>query len=384
MEGSSVKSQAAFPSPLDKGFTSREPCRRHIVKTTYTYLFRTLPCLAMFLMAAVTVCPSPARCAPPQAVGLLAGAGGLGDQSYNDMTMAGLGRAGQLFDFRLLVEETGTSRESQIQGLERLLAQGSEVVVANGAGLGNLVVEYGPRHPDVLFVVNDYWVDNISNVASTVFAQEEGSFLVGMLAAAVAPNRRLGFIGGVDMDVIHEFLHGFAKGAGYVAADIRLTAAFVSAAGDYSGFSKPIRGQEIATEMFRSGVDIIFAVAGLTGNGVIEAAREQGKLAIGVDADQDHMARGHVLSSMMKRLDQSTYKEIVKIANGRFSPGVTHYGLANGGVSLSPMRFTRHLVSDETMNRIRDAQRDIVSGSLPLSTLPIPQYTILGGNKDTP
>ena len=354
------------------------------MKTTLTYLCRTLPCLAMFLMVAVIVCPSPARCGPLRTVGLLAGAGGLGDQSYNDMTMAGLGKAGQLYDFRLVVEETGMSRESQIEGLERLLAQGSEVVVANGAGLGTLVVEYGPRHPEVLFVVNDFGVDDIANVASTVFAQEEGSFLVGMLAAAVVPGGHLGFIGGVDMEVIHEFLHGFAKGAGYVAADIRLTAAFVSPAGDYSGFSKPIRGQEIATEMFESGIDIIFAVAGLTGNGVIEAAREQNRLVIGVDADQDHMAKGHVLSSMIKRLDQSTYKEIVKIANGRFRPGVTHYGLANGGVSLSPMRFTRHLVSDEVMNRIRDAQRDIVNGSLSLSTMPIPKYRILGGTKETP
>lgn len=310
---------------------------------------------------------NPAGSATINTIGLLAGAGGLGDQSYNDMTMAGLGKAQQVYNFSLIVQETEGTHASQVKGMQNLLDQGAQVIVANGAGLGSLVMEYSPQYPQILFIVNDFPIEGLANVASTSFAHEEGSYLAGILAASVATTGSIGFIGGADLPVIHSFLHGFSSGAQSVLDTVSITSTYVSPAGDYSGFTNPSLGYALATEMYKNGVEVIFSVAGLTGNGIIQAAREQKKLVIGVDADQDHMAKGYVLTSMMKRLDQSTYLEIDKIMNNNFIAGTTHYSLKNGGVSLSPMRYTRQLVSDKIMATIQQAETDIISGKIQLS-----------------
>jgi len=323
--------------------------------------------LAIALAFLLFLAPIPAASAAIKTIGLLAGAGGLGDQSYNDMTMAGLGKAQQLHNFNLIVEETEGTHDSQVKGMQSLLDQGAQVIVANGAGLGNLVMEYSPKFPQVLFIVNDFPIEGFANVASTSFAHDEGSYLAGILAASVSTSGAIGFIGGVDLPVIHSFLHGFTLGAKSVSETVTISSIFVSPAGDYSGFTNPSQGYVLATEMYRSGIDIIFSVAGLTGNGVIQAAREQKKLVIGVDADQDHMAKGSVLTSMMKRLDQSTFLEIDKIMNDNFTAGITQYSLKNNGVSLSPMRFTRQLVSDQIMTTLQQAEEDIISGKIRLS-----------------
>lgn len=316
----------------------------------------------LWLVFAMTV--NPLHAVAIEIVGLLAGAGGLGDQSYNDMTMTGLGKAQNEYHFKLIVQETQGTQESQEEGLKRLLEQNAEVIVTNGAGLGNLITTYSVRYPHKYFLVNDFAAEGYDNVASTLFAHEEGSYLAGLLAASVSTSGSIGFIGGVDMPVIHRFLDGFTQGANSVSEKVIITSAFISPKGDYSGFTDPSRGFQVATTMYQDGVDIIFAVAGLTGNGVIQAASVQKKLVIGVDADQDHMAKGYVLTSMMKRLDQSTYLEMIKIMNNTFKPGVTHYGLENGGVSLSPMLFTRHLIDDETIKHIHQAEQDIINGKI--------------------
>jgi len=115
---------------------------------------------------------------------------------------------------------------------------------------------------------------------------------------------------------------------------------------------------------YDSGVDIIYAAAGVSGNGVMRAARKSGRYAIGVDSDQDHLAKGHVLTSMMKRLDVTTFEEIDKILRGEFTAGVKNYGLEAGGIGLTEMKYTRHLVSDEIHIRLKAIERDIVSGKI--------------------
>lgn len=322
----------------------------------YTHCWVFLLLLALILM--------PLYSSAIETVGMLAGAGGLGDQSYNDMTMTGLGKAQQKYKFKLIVQETEGTAESQELGLRKLLDQGAEVIVANGAGLGQLIKNYSPRYPQKYFLVNDYPVEGFHNVASTTFAHKEGSYLAGLVAASVAGNDSIGFIGGVDIPVIRSFLAGFTQGARSVSESINITSFFISPEGDYSGFTNPAEGYRIATKMYQEGIEIIYAVAGLTGNGVIQAAGDQTKLVIGVDADQDHMAKGYVLTSMMKRLDESTYLEISKMMDNTFTPGVTHYGLANKGVSLSPMRFTRHLINKTTLEKIDQAKQGITNGTI--------------------
>ena len=309
-------------------------------------------------------------------VGLLAGAGGLGDQSYNDMTYAGLGMAREAHRFRLIHEESGDSFESQRRALDRLIERGATVIVANGLGLHRLVIEYAPLHPRRHFLLNDYPLEGFPNVAATVFRQNEGAFLAGVLAGAMTRTGKVAFIGGVDLPTIHTFKVGFSAGVRHAAPKVTVESRFISGPGDFSGFCSPEKGFRTAEALYASGADIIFAAAGMTGNGVITAARQSGKFAIGVDADQDHMARGHVLTSMMKRLDHSTFNEVSKILTGRFTPGVTRYGLANGGVSLSPMRFTRHLIPETVLGLLRDTEEAIVAGEL---SVPLMDGRVEGG-----
>ena len=298
-------------------------------------------------------------------VGMLVGAGGLGDQSYNDMTFSGLGKAQKEFGFRLVVSETnGTSGAAREVAMEKLLREEAEVIVASGTGLIELVKAYSLRYPQKIFLINDCRLEGFGNVASTVFAHMEGSYLVGMLAAAMSTTGTVGFVGGVEMPIIKEFLTGYTCGARRVAPRVRVASQFLSVAPDFSGFENPQQGYETAVRMYEDGADVIYSVAGLTGNGVIQAASRQGRFVIGVDADQDHMAKGHVLTSMMKRLDRATYQEMVKILNGNFLPGITHYDLSNGGVSLTPMTYTRELVPEGILRQIRQAEEEIINGTV--------------------
>ena len=297
-------------------------------------------------------------------VGLLVGSGGLGDQSYNDMTFSGLGKAQQEYGFKLIVEESFGTADSQEKALKSLLRQAADVIVANGAGLDQLIIKHAPRYPEKYFIVNDYAIEGHDNIASTVFAHEEGSYLVGLLAASCSKTGKIGFIGGVDLPQLRDFLEGYTLGVQKVSPSSSISTVFLTGAGDFSGFEKPNEGMQAATQMYNDGVDIIYAVAGLTGNGVIQAALREKKLVIGVDSDQDHMAKGHVLTSMMKRLDRSTYAEISQILTGDFKPGIKFYSLKNGGVSLSPMRFTRHLISDQTFDLLEQAEQDIIHGKI--------------------
>lgn len=316
----------------------------------------------LLLILAVVLLPVAASAA--QTVGLLVGAGGLGDQSFNDMAMAGLGKARKEFHFNLIFEETRNTPESQEAGLQLLLEKGADIIVVNGSGLEKLVMAHSPLHPEKYFLVNDHAVPGYPNVASTVFAHQEGAYLAGMLAASVTRSGAIGFIGGVDLPVIQAFRSGYEHGARLGSPEVEVRCVFISTEGDLTGFSNPALGFEVATRMYQQGVDIIFAVAGLTGNGIIQAARRQDKLVIGVDANQDHMAKGHVLTSMMKRLDRATYAEVGRIMEGKFQPGVKHYGLHNGGVSLTPMRYTRHLVPDAVWQQLRRTEAAIINGNI--------------------
>lgn len=317
-----------------------------------------LSCVFLVLIAVVS------NAKEIKVVGLLVGAGGLGDQSFNDMTLAGLGKAQKEYSFKLIVQEAARTSESKRQSLDILIEQGAEIIVANGSEPAQFIPEYSSKYPDKYFLVNDYPIGNLPNVASTVFAQQEGSYLVGLLAAYLTTTGSIGFIGGVDIPVIRSFRDGYIQGAKSVSSDVSVSVVLLSSAGDYSGFNSPTRGFNLAMDMYDQGIDIIFSVAGLTGNGVIQAAQQKRKLVIGVDADQDHMAKGFVLTSMMKRLDLSTYTEITKIFENRFTSGTFHYGLENGGIDLTEMRYTHHLVHDSVMQKLQQARQDIIEGKI--------------------
>jgi len=305
--------------------------------------------------------------AEPLTVGFLAGGGGLGDQSYNDMTWLGLAKAREKYGIRLFFSEAQENDTSRQAALDRLLASGTKVVVCNGAGLLPVIKKTAAEKPEIYFIINDYLVTGYDNIVSTTFANHEGAFLAGVLAGSMTHSQRIGFIGGVEMCAIHSFRQGFTEGVRYANPKARVISRFIAKAGNYRGFSNPNAGYAIASTLYDQDADIIFAVAGLSGNGIIQAARTHNRYVIGVDADQDHMARGLILTSMVKRLDRASFMEVEKILNHRFQPGESEYNLANGGVSLSPMRYTRELIPDAVHQQLKRVESKIITGELTVS-----------------
>jgi basic membrane protein A len=205
----------------------------------------------------------------------------------------------------------------------------------------------------------------LANVISTVFGQHEGSFLAGALAAWTTKSGRIGFIGGKDMPVIRAFLIGFREGATYARDDIRIDEVFLSAKDEESsGFDNPALAYTEADSLYDRDVDIIFSVAGLSGNGIIRAAVQNEKFVIGVDADQDHMAKGRILTSVMKRLDRATVEALRRIIEGDFSPGILYFGLREDGVALSPMTYTHDMFPPEILEKINSLRTRIITGEI--------------------
>lgn len=306
-------------------------------------------------------------------VGFLVPSSGLGDQSFNDMTYAGLIQARSRHDFALIREQSADFTEQSRQvSMDRLIARGANIIVVNGWEYRNIIETYAAQHPQRTFLINDFPLSGLDNVIATEFGQHEGSFLAGALAAWMSKSHKIGFIGGMDIPVIRSFQSGFKEGALYAAPETEVVDQFLSQPEDsLSGFNNPTLGFNAANIMFNEGVDIIFGAAGLTGNGIIQAARQQQKFVIGVDADQDHMAEGYVLTSVMKRLDKATASILNKIFSGEKVHGVYTFGLKEGGISLTPMTYTKDIIPEEVHRKLSLLKQQIIEGKTPISK-PIP------------
>ncbi|OEU69862.1 MAG: BMP family ABC transporter substrate-binding protein [Desulfovibrio sp. S3730MH75] len=303
--------------------------------------------------------------AAPTVVGFLTGSGGLGDLSFNDMAYGGIRKAQQEFDFKLIILEphkTGVSTAKEIE----TLAKKSDIIILLGGQHQQLATEAAANFPNKKFIMIEVPIKEMPNVSSAVFNQYEGSFLAGALAGYVTKTNKIGFIGGVKISLVQQFEQGFKAGAEYTAPEIEIFSDYASPSGDFSGFTNPKKGFSLAMAQYEKGADIIFTVAGLTGNGVIEAARRTGNYAIGVDSDQDSLAKGNVLTSMIKRMDIAAYEELKKAMQGSFTAGPTYYGLKDNGVSLTEMKFTKDKIPANTIEKVEKIRKMIISGKLKL------------------
>ena len=271
-------------------------------------------------------------------VGVVFDVGGRGDKSFNDGAFVGAERAIRELGARIRYIEPGegTDREA---GLRLLAAEGMDLVIGVGFIFSDDLAQLSQEYPNVRFAGIDYAppVDSAgnmipppANLAALKFREEEGSFLVGALAALVGNSKRLGFVGGMDFPLIHKFEAGFRAGVSAVCTDCQVVAQYAGVTPE--AFRNPGRGQELALSQYQSGVNVIFHASGSTGLGVFEAARRRGKLAIGVDSDQHDEMPGTVVTSMIKRVDVAVYDTILAVAEGRFRGGVMSFGLAENGV----------------------------------------------------
>jgi basic membrane protein A len=310
----------------------------------------------------------PAAQAADKPVALIIAQGGLGDQSYNDLADKGFKKA--------LAETKLKGKEVESKDV---VAQAENILrTAAGAGGFGLVVDLEYSHGEALkTVAKDYpktgfvilnQVQPGANVASVLFKEQEGSYLAGALAAMVASNPKIkgvgpkpiiGAIGGIKSPGIDKFLAGYMQGARDVNPNIEVKIAYSNNFGD------PAIGHQMAKAMFDQGASIVYQVAGGTGQGVIQAAKETGHYAIGVDTDQDGMAPGNVLTSMIKRTDLAVETVIKDYAAHKFPGGQTvTLGLAENGVGLSPMTHTKALIPAEDLKKVEELKKKILSGAI--------------------
>ena len=303
-------------------------------------------------------------------VGIVFDVGGLGDKSFNDGAYRGANRAARELGARVHFIEPGESSDRE-SGLRLLAAEGLDLVVGVGFIFTDDINAAAAEYPNVRFASVDYALKSDArgrpvppppNVAAIKFREEQGSFLVGALAALAGGSRRVGFVGGMDIPLIHKFEAGYRAGVKYVCPDCTVIAQYAGVTPE--AFRNPGRGKELALSQYQAGVNVIYHASGSTGLGVFEAARQTGKLAIGVDADQYDEAPGHVLTSMLKGVDAVVFDQIKRVRDGTFRGGVYEYGLAEQGVGYVYDDRVKSLIPDSVHARVEALRRAIIAGKI--------------------
>jgi basic membrane protein A len=301
----------------------------------------------------------------PLHVGMVFDVGGLGDKSFNDLAYQGLVRARD--ELGITFEYFEPTQSSDREAALRLFAQGdANLVIGVGFLFSDDIRAVARDFPEKQFVCIDYsWTEGQEvppNLVGLKFREEEGSFLVGALAAMVSATGAIGFVGGMDIPLIHKFEAGYRAGATRERPDIRVLVNYAGVTGD--AFKNPSKGKELALAQFAQGADVIYHASGSTGLGVFEAAREKGKLAIGVDADQSAEAPGLILTSMIKRVDLVVYEEVARAKEGRFQGGVRILGLKEHGVDYVRNETNARWITSERQARLEALTRAIADGTI--------------------
>lgn len=293
----------------------------------------------------------------------------LGDKSFNDLCYEGVKQAEKDYGIELKVLESKDPADWE-SNLVSMAAAKYDLVIASSTQLEEAIKKHAPEFPDVKFGIIDGVVEG-DNVISAVFAQNQSSFLVGAAAAMATksdmPNmnkdKTIGFIGGMDIPVINDFRVGFEQGVKYVDPDAKV---LVSYAGT---FNDPLKGKELALAQFSQGADVIFNAAAGTGNGVLEAANQEGKYAIGCDINQDNLYPGHILISELKYVNKATYMMCQKVVEGKFKGGeVLKLNITNDGVGASDMSEVKKAVGDkfpqEIPDNLKKIEKDMKDGKI--------------------
>jgi basic membrane protein A len=286
---------------------------------------------------------------------------GKNDKSFNEAVFRN-GVEAIMAEQGVKVREFEPQNEAQMeQGLRRLAQRGHSPIIAIGFTFGTAVEKVAKEFPELQFAIIDMVVD-LPNVQSIVFAEHQGSFLVGALAAMAAEDGDVGFVGGMDIPLIRKFACGYEQGAKYVNADIEV---FQNMTGTTpSAWSDPAKGAELAKAQFTKGAEVVFAAAGGTGIGVYQAAKDEDKLAIGVDSNQNYMQPGTMLSSMVKRVGVAAYQSWMEAKDGTWEAGFKVMDLSNDGVDWALDEYNRDLVSAEMESQISMLKAKIQSGEI--------------------
>jgi basic membrane protein A len=303
-------------------------------------------------------------------VGMAYDIGGRGDQSFNDAAAAGLDKAtSELGITSKEAEATNGEADSAKEERLRVLAQsGYNPVIAVGFAYSAAVAKVAKEFPDTHFAIIDDEAAVGDNITNLVFAEEQGSFLVGAAAGLKTKTNNVGFIGGVDVPLIHKFEAGYEAGVKATNPKAKVQVKYLTQPPDFSGFGDPAKGKTAAAGMYDAGADIVYAAAGGSGAGVFQAAQASGNKAIGVDSDQyktaDPKVQSVIMTSMLKRVDVAVYDFIKSATAGNYASGTVRYDLAKDGVGYA----TSGGQMDDIADQLNSYKQKIISGEITVPT----------------
>ncbi|SNB62894.1 nucleoside-binding protein [Arboricoccus pini] len=286
--------------------------------------------------------------------------GGKFDASFNEAAYHGAEKFKQDTGISYLEFEI-TNESQREQALSRMARRGANIVVMAGFSFATPLETLADQYPDTKFVIIDAVVDK-PNVESIVFKEQEGSFLVGMAAALASKTGTTGFVGGMDIPLIRNFQVGYEEGVHYVKPDDKV---LVNYAGDTAAaWSDPAKGNELAISQFDRGADVVYHAAGATGRGVLQAAADRGKLGIGVDSNQNGLYPGHVLTSMVKRVDVAVYEAFKEAQGDGWKPGTRVLGLREDGVGYAVDDHNASILTTDMRQKLEAAKAEIIAGKI--------------------
>ena len=319
--------------------------------------------------AAAEEAPAEEEAAPAEKVriGMVTDVGGVNDQSFNQTSWEGLQALDpEVFEVNYLESKTDADYQTNIN---TFIDEGYDLIICVGYMLADATREAAEANPDQLFAIIDDSTIDLPNVACLMFAQEQASYLVGLVAGSVTESKTVGYVQGMVSDSMNLFGIGYITGVLEACPDAQVLQYNVNNFGDIAG------GSTAAKDMITKGADVIYHAAGGSGIGVISACDEEGIWAIGVDTDQSPLAPDHVLTSAMKRVDVASQDISKAVAEGNFTAGVHMYDLSNGGVDLAP---TRDHIPAEVLETVEAAKTAIINGekSVPTSVADCPAFTL--------
>jgi len=287
-------------------------------------------------------------------VGMLLGSGGLGDRSFNDSAYNGLLEAQQKFNIRFETIDF-TDNKAGLESARFLARNDYDLIIGVGYEHKENIQKVAEEFPEIRFAAIDFEATG-DNIASIVYREQEGDFLIGVLAAMLTETKCVGVIGGTDIPAIRRIMSGFSQGVAYQDDSVEVFT-------DFAGtFSDPDIGLVRALSLYNRGVDIIHNAASRTGLGIIEAAKQTGKLTTGTSGDQRYLAPGNVVGNRPKRVDTAVLLVVEEIVNESFQTGIRSLGLKENGIMLGP--FDESIVSQTMQDRLEELKQEIISGQI--------------------
>ena len=317
---------------------------------------------AMMVLALAAGCSNDATggdSAKVYKIGMVTDVGGVNDKSFNQTSWEGLQALDpEVFEVNYLESKTDADYQTNIN---TFIDEEYDLIICVGFMLASATMEAAEANPDQLFaIIDDATCAELPNVACLMFAQEQASYLVGLVAGSVTESKTVGYVQGMVSDAMNQFGVGYIYGVQEVCPDATVLQYNANNFGDIAG------GNTAAKDMITKGADVIYHAAGGTGIGVINACAEEGVYAIGVDTDQAPLAPEYVITSAMKRVDVAAQDISKAVADGSFEAGVHLYDLSNGGVDLSP---TRDLIPAEVLEYVENAKAKVIAGEIVVPTL---------------